>query len=345
MTKALRIFKFKFDLDVHVVSLLGVGLEDEKSNAVGQNFCTSFVFSSFHTSCDLQVSKEMAAELLSRVVNTLRTAPTTSHHIIAFSGGVDSSLVSKIVYNHFSSVASVEAVIGVSPSLPPHQLNLARSVASKIGIPFRTVKTREYLNEDYLKNDGTACFHCKNSLYETLENVQYGIAPSTSTSASTTLYNGTNASDLLDPTRLGLISAKNFQVVSPLQSLTKAEVRRLSKYLGLDNWNYAASPCLRSRLEVGVRAEAEHLERVNRAEIFVRGVLEVDVARAIRVRLLAGGTGVVEIEGVVENEEAALVAANIREAFLDFGFVSFGGVRAFKSGSLAVVKEVTVDRW
>lgn len=87
------------------------------------------------------------------------------------------------------------------------------------------------------------------------------------------LFNGTNAEDRVDPTRVGLVAAEHFAVSSPIDALTKDEVRTVARHLGLPNWRHAASPCLRSRLALGVAATDEALRRVEQAEDAVRAIL------------------------------------------------------------------------
>lgn len=94
-----------------------------------------------------------------------------------------------------------------------------------------------------------------------------------------------------DPTRLGLQAARELQVQSPLKDISKQDIRQLAKYLGLPNWNHAASPCLRSRLEFGVAATEKHLKRVEQAEISVRSIINLPVDVNLRVRLLANERG------------------------------------------------------
>ena len=163
------------------------------------------------------------------------------------------------------------------------------------------------------------------------------------TNNSVILYNGTNADDTKDPTRLGLVAASNFRVLSPLDQITKNEVRLASKYFGLPNWNAAASPCLRSRLAMGVEATEKHLKAVERAEEFVRRVLDLDTSRDVRVRMLAGGKAMVELYSLNGSDDVASV---LRENGFEklcteeLGFKSFGGVRGFKTGSVAAMPPV-----
>ncbi|CAI5709147.1 unnamed protein product [Peronospora destructor] len=147
------------------------------------------------------------------------------------------------------------------------------------------------------------------------------------------LYNGTNADDLLDSTRVGLMAASEFKVVSPLSELTKQEVRDVAKYLGLPNWNAAASPCLRSRLQFGVEATQQHLHQVEQAEDFVRNLIHLKPQMSLRVRFLAGNKAAVEVDNEVLEKAVShfdTIDAELRR--LGFNAVD---IRAFRSGSLS----------
>ena len=121
------------------------------------------------------------------------------------------------------------------------------------------------------------------------------------------LFNGTNADDLTDPTRLGLVAAETFDVFSPLAGLSKAEVREMAREQGLPNWDAAASPCLRSRLQLGVEATPARLAAVELAEEIVRAGLALGAHQTLRVRLLEGNKGVVEVEPALVEAAAALL--------------------------------------
>ncbi|CAM9592273.1 unnamed protein product [Choristocarpus tenellus] len=132
-------------------------------------------------------------------------------NIVAFSGGVDSSLVAALVHDVFGE--SSLACVGVSASLPTAQLRLARDVARHIGIPLTEVITEEGSDPDYIANQGQSCFHCKTHLYSSLEAVA-SLAGDESRSVRedhesgshgscrrVVLFNGTNKDDKRDPTR------------------------------------------------------------------------------------------------------------------------------------------------
>jgi len=328
-------------------------------------------------------SADLVDKLLSRTADMM---DPSAANVVAFSGGVDSSLVAALVYRTFStynisdngmdkmqnennfSLGTAKAVLGISPAVPQTQIQMAREVADVIGIPLMEVTTDEGSDEAYVRNDGHACYVCKTHLYSTLESVANHIIEEQKEHFNSTnnqlgkrppliLYNGTNADDTQDPTRLGLIAASNFHVASPLDQITKDEVRQAARYLGLPNWNAAASPCLRSRLAMGVSATEAHLKAVEKAEEFVRKKLKLDETRNVRVRMLAGGKAMVELDADVVNscedsafdddgnnwvENALLRDGFERRCVEEWGFKSFGGVRSFKTGSVAGLPTKTI---
>jgi len=277
----------------------------------------------------------------------------SASNIIAFSGGVDSSLAAALVYRSFhndstrNQSGNVKAVLGVSNSLPERQLLLARDVASMIGIDLLEVSTTEGSDETYIENNGKACFICKSHLYSALEAVSQKASEISNANGSrqdVVLYNGTNADDTQDPTRLGLVAASNFSVRSPLIHSTKDEVRRASRHLNLPNWNFAASPCLRSRLALGVEATEGHLRAVNMAEERVRNVLSLNDTMDMRVRMLSGKRAMVELDqqwfadGNFDNAmaEEILRSQGFEQYCKDLGFDGGIGIRPFKSGSVSL---------
>lgn len=323
-----------------------------------------------HTNDD---TMELVDQLLSR---TYEMMDPNAANVVAYSGGVDSSLVAALVHRvfsdyqttyqqsahtingHFNNKGSVQAVLGISPAVPQAQITVARTVADKIGIQLTEVSTTEGSDDTYQRNDGYACYVCKTHLYSTLRTVANAVMKQQQKSLnwkrqypqnhSFILYNGTNADDTQDPTRLGLIAASNFRVHSPLDQITKNQVRQAAKYLGLPNWNAAASPCLRSRLAMGVTATEDHLKAVELAEEFVRRVLRLDETVNARVRMLSGGKAMVELDDSIFVEPCDTGGENWAASVLrehgfeercidDWGFNSFGGVRGFKTGSVAAM--------
>ena len=309
------------------------------------------------TSAAIQKDETKLVDSLLSYTAKLMENSYSSINIIAFSGGVDSSLAASLVYQTFHNPGSndsrphrdgsVLAVLGVSPSLPDRQLQLARNVATTIGIQLQEVKTTEGSDETYIANKGQACFVCKNHLYSALEAVSKTAASAAASSSSSPsqnviLYNGTNANDTQDPTRLGLISASNFKVKSPLIHITKEEVRRAARHLGLPNWDYAASPCLRSRLALGVEATAQHLQAVNLAEEKVKDMLQWKEQLNMRVRMLSGKRAMIELDHDFLSEkgmiqvQGILQEGGLEKYLFELGFTGGMGVRSFRSGAVSV---------
>jgi uncharacterized protein len=182
--------------------------------------------------------------------------------LIAYSGGIDSTLVAKIAYDVLGDRAL--AVTAVSPSLLPEELEEAQMQAVEIGIKHELIETHEMDNPNYTSNPVNRCYFCKSELHDKLK-------PLAIERGYPYIVDGVNADDLQDY-RPGIQAAKERGVLSPLAEIgiTKAEVRQLSQYLGLPCWDKPAQPCLSSRFPYGEEITVEKLQRVGRAEIYLR---------------------------------------------------------------------------
>jgi uncharacterized protein len=182
--------------------------------------------------------------------------------IIAYSGGIDSTLVAKIAYDVLGNNAL--AVTAVSPSLLAEDLEDARIQAAEIGIAHEEVTTNEMSNPNYSSNPVNRCYFCKSELHDTLK-------PLALKRGYPYVVDGVNADDLKDY-RPGIQAAKERGARSPLAEvgLTKLEVRQLAKELGLPWWDKPAQPCLSSRFPYGEEITLTKLQRVGRAERYLR---------------------------------------------------------------------------
>ena len=182
--------------------------------------------------------------------------------LIAYSGGVDSTLVAKIAYDVLGEKAL--AVTAVSPSLLPEELEDAKIQAATIGIPHQIVETREMENPNYTSNPVNRCYFCKSELHDTLK-------PLAKKLGYPYVVDGVNADDLQDY-RPGIQAAQERGARSPLAEvgISKLQVRQLSQYLGLDWWDKPAQPCLSSRFPYGEEITVAKLQRVGRAEVYLR---------------------------------------------------------------------------
>jgi pyridinium-3,5-biscarboxylic acid mononucleotide sulfurtransferase len=182
---------------------------------------------------------------------------------VAFSGGVDSSLVLAAATRALGP-DRVEAVTAVSESLPSGMLTAARQLAAALGVSHTEVATRELDNPGYAANGADRCYFCKATLIDTVAPLGSGL-----------LVTGTNADDVRAGWRPGIRAAAERGAGTPLADtgMTKGAVRALSRDWGLPTWDRPASPCLSSRIAYGVQITPAKLARVDAAEQAVRGVL------------------------------------------------------------------------
>lgn len=241
--------------------------------------------------------------------------------IVAFSGGVDSSLVAFVAARTLGSNAL--AVTSGSQSLKRSDLALAGELAEKWGMRHRVIVTDEVAKAAYRANPVNRCFHCKTTLYEALA----GIAAE---EGFEHIANGTNKDDLGDY-RPGLVAAADYNVVSPLvdADFTKADVRALAEHLGLENAQKPQAACLSSRFPYGAHITEARLAQVEAAE----DALAALGFTQFRVR---HHESVARLELVPEELPRAMrlreeVQQRVRDAGYRYVAVDLGG---FRSGSL-----------
>jgi uncharacterized protein len=184
--------------------------------------------------------------------------------VVAFSGGVDSTLLARAAHDALGGRALL--VTADSETYPTRELAEARRLAAELGMRHLVVQTRELENPDYARNPLNRCFFCKEELFTTL-------APIAEREGSLTLVYGANMDDLGDH-RPGMQSAKQRGVRAPMieAELTKAEIRELSRALGLSTWDKPSFACLSSRFQYGDRITADKLRQVDAAEEIVRSL-------------------------------------------------------------------------
>ncbi len=190
---------------------------------------------------------------------------------VAYSGGVDSSLVATIAQEQLGSKAF--AVTGVSPSLAPYLLQQARLQAAWIGIRHEECQTNELSEPNYFKNPDNRCFACKQELHKHLKQISKN-------SNHAQVLDGVNHDDLHD-FRPGINASNQAGVISPLAKLgiDKKSIRSISKSLGLPWWDKPAQPCLASRIPFGEEISSKRLQQIALAEEWIvnQGFPEVRV--------------------------------------------------------------------
>lgn len=243
--------------------------------------------------------------------------------LIAYSGGVDSAFLAWAAHQVLGN--NMLAVIADSPSLARAQLADATAFAGEQGIPLEIIVTDELDRPEYVRNDSSRCFHCKDELFTVMEEFR-------SRRGFDAIAYGVNLDDQGD-FRPGQVAAQQHRVAAPLRDagLTKQDIRDLSRAAGLRIWDKPASACLSSRIEYGREVTREALAVVEQGEDAVRSL----GFRQFRVRHHGD---IVRIEIAREELERALtpeMAAEFTRIFkaLGFKFVTLD-LEGFRSGSM-----------
>ncbi|MEI6445121.1 MAG: ATP-dependent sacrificial sulfur transferase LarE [Nostocales cyanobacterium ELA583] len=252
--------------------------------------------------------------------------------LIAYSGGVDSTLVAKIAYDVLGDRAL--AVTAVSPSLLPEELEDAKIQAATIGISHKIVETQEMDNPNYTSNPVNRCYFCKSELHDTLKPLALELG-------YPYVVDGVNADDLHDY-RPGIQAAKERGARSPLAEIgvTKAEVRQISQQLGLPWWDKPAQPCLSSRFPYGEEITIAKLQRVGRAEIYLRNL----GWQNLRVRS-EGDTARIELSpDKIKDFVSTTDLPTLVSAFQNWGFIYVTlDLEGYRSGKLnQVLPQITL---
>jgi uncharacterized protein len=250
--------------------------------------------------------------------------------LIAYSGGIDSTLVAKVAYDVLGDKAL--AITAVSPSLLPEELDDAQTQAQTIGIPHELVETQEMENPNYTSNPVNRCYFCKSELHDTLK-------PLALARGYPYVVDGVNADDLQDY-RPGIQAAKERGARSPLAEvgITKADVRRLTQELGLPWWDKPSQPCLSSRFPYGEEITVAKLQRVGRAEVYLRQ----QGWNQIRVRS-AGDTARIELPpDQIQDFVMQMDLPQLTQKFQELGFLFVTlDLEGYQSGKLNRVLEQT----
>lgn len=243
---------------------------------------------------------------------------------VAFSAGVDSTLVLKVAVDVLGS-ENVVAVTGRSDSLAQAEFEAARRLARQVGAEHVVIDTNEFANPDYVANPVNRCYFCKTTLYEHLDRFvqERGLRA---------VINGINVDDY-DDFRPGIQAAHEHGVRCPAAEagLTKSDIRALSLRLGLPTHDKPASPCLSSRIPYGEAVTPEKLRMIERAEAFLHEL----GFRVCRVRH-HGDLARIEVPPEhVEMLTEAETRRRIDERFraLGYAYVTID-LRGFRSGSM-----------
>lgn len=243
--------------------------------------------------------------------------------VVAFSGGVDSSVVAALAHRALGGEA--RAVTAVSETLAGRELEEARQVAAEIGIDHQLMEFSELDDPRFRENTPSRCFFCQSMRFDHLQQIADRLG-------CDVLASGTNASDTGDH-RPGLEAMDRRGVYQPLKThgVSKEGVRRLARWLGLSVWDKPAKACLSSRIPHGLEVTESGLRRIERAEEVLHdhdfeqfrvrdhdGLARIEVARD-------------ELDALLEARTLQAVTEGVRQAGFDAVVVDMEG---YRTGSL-----------
>ncbi|HWP56298.1 MAG TPA: ATP-dependent sacrificial sulfur transferase LarE [Candidatus Acidoferrales bacterium] len=243
--------------------------------------------------------------------------------LVAFSGGVDSTFLLKVAHGELGARAL--GVTAASPTAAPGELEAANELAKLIGCEHVVVDSHELENPAFSANPVNRCYFCKDELYRICRQIadERGIAA---------IVDGTNLDDLKDH-RPGLKAAKEWGVRHPLveAGFAKADIRRLSRELGLPSWDKPSIACLSSRFPYGIEINVERLNKIAACEAFLKKL----GFRQFRVRfhedLVRIEVANDEIARFYDDATRAAVARRFKE--IGFSFVSLD-LEGYRAGSM-----------
>ena len=261
--------------------------------------------------------------LMNKQARLLTNLRDLRHVIVAYSGGTDSAYLAWAAHQALGSRAV--AITADSPSIPESHKRDAIAFAHECGFRHELIPTYEFDNPDYVKNDANRCFHCKDELFQRLEQIagERGFQ---------NIVYGVNADDLGDY-RPGQNAAKMHEVKAPLvdAGLSKAEIRELSRLAGLSTWDRPAAACLSSRIPYGTPVTLETIKTVEQGEEEIKAL----GFRQFRVRFHGE---LVRIE-IAREELARALSPEMAQAFasifkpLGFLYVTLD-LEGYRQGSL-----------
>lgn len=200
----------------------------------------------------------MSKEKLIKLKNILKKYPGA---VVAFSGGVDSSLLLKVCKDVLKD--RVIAVSAVSSLYPEEETSIAKKIAQRLKAKHILIKSAELKNPKFIQNPKNRCYYCKIELFSKLKAIaqKYGFR----------VVEASNESDLKD-FRPGLIAAKKLSIESPLikAGLNKKGIRTLAKEFGLPNWDKPSQACLASRIPYGTRINKKIIKRIASGERYLK---------------------------------------------------------------------------
>ncbi len=262
------------------------------------------------------------------LLTTIKKYPASA---VAFSGGVDSTLLAKALYDVFGQKGL--AVTVFSPLVPQWERLLAQKMAAFIGIPHRIIEIPE-LDADVVSNPPDRCYYCKNSIFKRIksESEKEGIS---------IVFDGSNTDDM-DDYRPGMRALRELGIKSPLKEagLDKESIRQISKHLKLKTWDHPSYACLASRFPYNSPITEEKLNMVEAGEDFLHtlGFRQIRLRHHDEIGRIEISRD--EIDLMMDTETMDKVSMKLKE--LGFIYVCLE-LEGYKMGNLNKLLEVNND--
>jgi len=253
--------------------------------------------------------------------------------IVAYSGGVDSSVLLRVAHDVLG--ANAIGVIGRSDSYAGRELELALAQAATFGARVEQVTTGELADPSFRSNPANRCYHCKSELYRELSVLRERLD-------ADAILDGTIADDLGD-WRPGRRAAEEREVRSPLAELgfTKADVRAVAAHFGLASTDKPASPCLASRIPYGTEITRENLAMVEDGEQLLRSLGFRDLRLRHHGDVARIEVPLAECARVLEPEVRTRLVEGLKA--LGYRYITLD-LEGFRSGSLNQALDVSPER-
>jgi uncharacterized protein len=250
--------------------------------------------------------------------------------LIAYSGGVDSTFLLKVARDTLGD--KVLAVIAESPTYPESEVHFAVEMCERLGVSRRTIKTDEFLDENFVSNPRERCYYCKKELFSKLLRIA-------KENRIDNVLDGSNHDDRSDY-RPGNKAKTELGVRSPLLELgfTKQDIREFSKELGLPTWDKPSYACLASRIPYGTRITEGILRMVRDGEGFLRslGFKQLRVRHhgpIVRIEVDKQSAGRIMQDGLMDK---------IAQKFEEIGYTYVTlDLRGYRTGSMNEIPGIT----
>ncbi len=243
--------------------------------------------------------------------------------LIAFSGGVDSTFLLKVATDVLGG--NVIAVTALSETYSEEEIKDAERRAKEIGVKHLIIETEELKNPKFSENPPERCYYCKKELFSKLKEIALK-------EKIKFVLDGSNYDDL-DDFRPGMKAAQELGVRAPLKEakLTKADIRELSKKMGLSTWDKPSLACLASRFPPYVKITEEDLKRIEKAEKFLKslGFKQVRVRHHFPIARLE--FSVEDFSKILNSKKREAIVKKLKE--LGYLYVTLD-LEGYKTGSL-----------